>query len=306
MRRRLIASLTTVGLSAGLIVAASAADLPHPAPAPIYLKAQPPVSVSWGGFYVGASAGFIDATGRTTTDATVLSSSDDPTISTGLAAAATNQLNNGGSGFLGGAQFGYNYMLTPSILAGLETDIQGSSLRRTSNVSNAALTDLSNDSGTTPGNWVTGTSVSNRLDYLGTLRARLGVTATPNLLLYGTGGLAYGGVHSTTSMSIAANNLDGTPVSGVTPALNTGSFSGTRTGWTAGAGVEWMFMPGWTTKLEYLHYDLGNVTYATGGYSINVTETGALPGNGIAAIATSTTAQFKGDVVRVGVNYMFH
>jgi outer membrane immunogenic protein len=66
-----------------------------------------------------------------------------------------------------------------------------------------------------------------------------------------------------------------------------------------------MFVPGWTTKLEYLHYDLGSVTYATGGYSIDVGST-SLPGNGIAAIATSTTAQFKGDIVRVGVNYMFH
>jgi outer membrane immunogenic protein len=308
MRRRLIVSLTTAGLSAGLIAAASAADLPRPAPAPVYTKAPPAPTFSWGGFYVGANAGFIDSTGRTTTDATILSFPSDPTTSTTLAAAATNQLNSGRSGFLGGVQFGYNYVLTPSFLVGLETDIQGSSLRRTSNASNAALVDLlDGDSGITPGNWVTGTSVSNRLDYLGTLRARLGVTATPNVLLYGTGGLAYGGVHSSTSMSIAANHFDGTPVDG-TAASTAGSFSGTRTGWTAGAGVEWMFMPGWSTKLEYLHYDLGNVTYQTGGYSVNLNSTGptGLAGDGVAAIATSTTTQFRGDIVRVGVNYMFH
>jgi outer membrane immunogenic protein len=304
MRRRLIASLTTAGLSAGLISAASAADLPRPALAPVYLKAQPPANFSWGGFYVGANAGFIDATGRTTTDATVLSFTDDPTTAPGLAAAATNQLNNGGSGFLGGVQFGYNYVLTPSFILGLETDIQGSSLRRTSNASNSVLVDRFADIAE-PGNWVTGTSVSNGLDYLGTLRARLGVTATPNVLLYSTGGLAYGGVHSSTSMSIAANNHDGTPLEGIPPASNAGSFSGTRTGWTAGAGLEWMFLPGWTTKLEYLHYDLGNVTYQTGGRSIDTVQTG-LEGEGIAAIGTSTTAQFKGDIVRVGVNYMFH
>jgi outer membrane immunogenic protein len=265
MRRRLIASLTTAGLSAGLIVAASAADLPRPALAPVYLKAQPPVSFSWGGFYVGANAGFIDATGRTNTDATILSFPTDPTTSTTLAAAATNQLNSGRSGFLGGAQFGYNYMLTPSFLAGLETDIQGSSLRRTPNLSNAVLTNLASlsESPLNTGHWVTGTSVSSKLDYLGTLRARLGVTATPNVLLYGTGGLAYGGVSSSTSMSIAANNLDGSPVGGVTPTSTAGSMSGTRTGWTAGAGAEWMFLPGWTTKLEYLHYDLGKITYQT-------------------------------------------
>jgi outer membrane immunogenic protein len=304
--RHLIASLTTAGLSAGLIGAASAADLPRPAPAPVYLKAQPAPSVSWGGFYVGANAGFIDATGRTNTDATIFSFPSDPTTSTTLAAAATNRLNNGGSGFLGGVQFGYNTMLTPSFLAGLETDIQGSSLRRTSNLSNAVLTNLAGgEGGLNAGNWVTGTSVSNKLDYLGTLRGRLGVTASPNLLFYGTGGLAYGGVSSSTSMSIAANNLDGTPVFGVTPTSTAGSMSGTLTGWTAGAGAEWMFVPGWTTKLEYLHYDLGKTTYLTGGYSIATGPTG-LPGNGVAAIATSTSAQFRGDIVRVGVNYLFH
>jgi outer membrane immunogenic protein len=310
MRRHLIASLTSAGLSAGLIVAASAADLPRPAATPVYVKAQPRASSAWGGFYVGANAGFIDATGRATTDATVLSSPDEPNVSTPLAAAATNQFNVGHGGFLGGAQFGYNYVLTPSFLVGVETDLQGSSLRRTSNRSNSALTDLFNgdtgDPDPNTANWVTGTSVSNRLDYLGTLRARLGVTATPNVLLYGTGGLAYGGVHSTTSMSIAANKVDdGTPVFGVPPTSTGGSFSGTRTGWTAGAGVEWMFLPGWTTKLEYLHYDLGTVTYPTGGYSINVNNTN-LAGDGIAAIRTSTTTQFRGDIVRVGVNYMFH
>jgi outer membrane immunogenic protein len=309
MRRHVIVSLTTAGLSAGLIAAASAADLPpRPAAAPVYTKAPPAPAFSRGGFYVGGNAGFIDSTGRTVTNATDLSSTDTPATTAGLAAAATNQLNNGGSGFLGGAQFGYNYVLTPSFIVGLETDIQGSSLRRNSNASNAALTDLlfGGDSVlSNAANWVTGTSVSNRLDYLGTLRARLGVTTTPNVLWYGTGGLAYGGVRSSTSMSIAANNLDGTPVDGVPPGSTTGSFSGTRTGWTAGAGVEWMFLPGWTTKLEYLHYDLGSVTYTTGGYSTSLNGTG-LPGDGIAAIATSTTAQFKGDIVRVGVNYMFH
>jgi hypothetical protein len=41
---------------------------------------------------------------------------------------------------------------------------------------------------------------------------------------------------------------------------------------------------------------------------VNLNSTGqtGLAGDGVAAIATSTTTQFRGDIVRVGVNYMFH
>jgi hypothetical protein len=41
------------------------------------------------------------------------------------------------------------------------------------------------------------------------------------------------------------------------------------------------------------------------GYSINVGPT-SLPSSGFATIATSTTVPFKGDIVRVGLNYQFH
>ncbi len=32
----------------------------------------------------------------------------------------------------------------------------------------------------------------------------------------------------------------------------------TRTGWTAGGGVEWMFMPNWSAKVEYLFVEQSN------------------------------------------------
>ncbi|MGB8629853.1 MAG: outer membrane beta-barrel protein, partial [Xanthobacteraceae bacterium] len=39
--------------------------------------------------------------------------------------------------------------------------------------------------------------------------------------------------------------------------------SGTRLGWTAGAGLEWAFSSDWSVKLEYDYYGLGqrNVTF---------------------------------------------
>ena len=50
---------------------------------------------------------------------------------------------------------------------------------------------------------------------------------------------------------------------------------------------------------------LVKATYGTGGYSINVGPT-SLPGGGFATIVTNTTVHFKGDIVRVGLNYQFH
>jgi outer membrane immunogenic protein len=72
------------------------------------------------------------------------------------------------------------------------------------------------------------------LPWCGTVRGRLGVTLFDSqLLAYGTGGFAYGEVK--------------------TPWSND-----THTGWTAGGGVEWAFLPNWSAKVEYLYTDLEN------------------------------------------------
>ena len=65
-----------------------------------------------------------------------------------------------------------------------------------------------------------------------------------------------------------------------------------------------MFAPNWTAKLEYLYYDLGSVSYATGGYAVDVGPTG-FPGFGTESLATRTTTRFEGNIARVGLNYTF-
>ena len=75
-------------------------------------------------------------------------------------------------------------------------------------------------------------------DWLATVRGRAGY-AFDRILIYGTGGGAFGNVQA-----------------GVRRA---GPFSSsTQTGWTAGAGVEFAFTPNLTAKVEYLYVDLGN------------------------------------------------
>ena len=83
------------------------------------------------------------------------------------------------------------------------------------------------------------------LNYLGTLRGRLGYLVTPTVQLYGTGGMAYGGVTST--LAVLTRRAAGTNITNLTA-----TFNDSRIGWTAGGGVEWMFMPNWSAKAEYL------------------------------------------------------
>jgi outer membrane immunogenic protein len=66
-----------------------------------------------------------------------------------------------------------------------------------------------------------------------------------------------------------------------------------------------MFSRNWTAKLEYLYYDLGSVTYPTGGYAFDSSAVVQFPGRGVVSVGTSTTTRFNGNIVRVGLNYKF-
>ena len=89
-------------------------------------------------------------------------------------------------------------------------------------------------------------------------------------------------------------------------AFGAGNFSDTRVGWTAGAGLEWMFWPNWSTKVEYLYYDLGNVTFTNGVLATSYL-TPRLAGPTLsAAVASQSRTRFDGHIVRVGVNYHFN
>ncbi len=122
----------------------------------------------------------------------------------------------------------------------------------------------------------------------------------PNLLVYGTGGFAYGHV----KQSIAYNNNTGTPADfdGICPAgpatCYVGSSSRIATGWTVGGGLEYALMNHWTIRAEYLYVNLGG-----NGLTESVVG-GVTPG-----FAPSTiNAQYNDialHIARVGANYKF-
>ncbi len=105
------------------------------------------------------------------------------------------------------------------------------------------------------------TQVTEQSDWFGTLRARLGFLVTPNVLVYGTGGLAYG--QADTNFNTVATGFTLTSCPSFFTCAS-GQASDIRTGWAAGGGVEWMLAPHWTLRGEYLYIDLGSQSVTAG------------------------------------------
>jgi outer membrane immunogenic protein len=130
-------------------------------------------------------------------------------------------------------------------------------------------------------------SLTQKLPWFGTLRARLGMEPTDHWLLYVTGGLAYGEIKSTGTIT-TTTAFPGGPV--LAAAAATSSINSTRAGWTVGGGVEGVISGPWTAKIEYLYMDFGR---------FNNTFLGIGPS--FPAIATSS--HVTDNILRVGLNY---
>ena len=137
----------------------------------------------------------------------------------------------GASGFIGGGQIGYNWQYNVAgynLLVGVEADIQGIASNKGSGqtpMSAAVLTFSGHNNFTT----YSSTASNNYLSYIGTARGRVGFLATPALLLYGTGGLAYG------QANLSLNQFQ---QFGIAVGWSNSTTSTTQRGWTAGGGIE--------------------------------------------------------------------
>jgi outer membrane immunogenic protein len=170
-----------------------------------------------------------------------------------VAGLGTGALTGSGDGILGGGQAGYNWQTGPWVF-GVEADIQASGGKGTAT---AAF----------PGG---ATMVSNvKTPWFGTVRGRLGY-AWDRTMVYVTGGGLYG-----------ETKVDGV-ITGTGPFTGSASFWT----WTAGGGIEHMFMPNWSAKLEYL--------YAGPPDNVPVP-----PGT------TAITGSANNHIVRTGINYHF-
>jgi len=250
MTRRASRGLSVVvalGLGAACAADATAADIAlkaPPAPAPVF---------SWTGFYAGVHLGYGTGNGN---DAAVNPAALLPLFPgvnnlTSIASAPFS-LDVSQSGWLGGVQAGYNWQ-TGNLVAGIEADVSASQIGgEASGTYTLRPVFLVGDFD----NYTGAVRLTEEIDYLGTLRGRLGY-ANANWLLYATGGFAWAHVKA----SLASNHVRLTnnfPLAGFPAALNgQASASGFNIGYAVGAGGEWAFAPLWSVKAEYLYLNLG-------------------------------------------------
>jgi outer membrane immunogenic protein len=113
------------------------------------------------------------------------------------------------------------------------------------------------------------------------------------MMVYGTGGLAYGNVDNRTSASFSAV----VPGVGVVTSPYAGSRSETQIGYTIGAGVEYALTDNVTLKGEYLYTDLGRTSTTVGYAGLGA----AVPGD---TFTTRNGTEFS--VARAGLNWKFN
>jgi outer membrane immunogenic protein len=131
------------------------------------------------------------------------------------------------NGFVGGGQIGYNWQFAPNWLVGIEADISYTDFHETVAVA------------TVPHGGVAATlndTFSNRMEFFGTVRGRLGYVFD-RTLVYATGGLAFGDVNNSVDFFGPVGQLQ-----------FTGSTDRIETAYTVGGGIENAFAPNWTVK----------------------------------------------------------
>ena len=290
----LLSSLLIASTATTAFAQAAPDSDPAPAPAPV-----PDASTfSWNGPYIGLNVGgAFDA--RTHFDRT-----------TGTEANNTNALATGlrpvhhtieNHGVTAGGQLGYNYQVSDfddnglALVLGAEADIAYTDLHQTDTLSNTTNFGPLGAPSATPYTRVN--QYHSRLDYLGTVRGRVGV-ASRHVMVYGTAGFGYG--RTKNDIVFYGPNASTTP-------YFAGSDNGTKTGYVYGGGVEFavptnsflnrlnfFHTSAVTLKLEYIRYHLG-------------TDTLVFPGvNGGATLGSyAARVHNTGDIARAGINYKF-
>jgi outer membrane immunogenic protein len=281
MRCRAVSLIAAVA-AIGFAQVGSAADMPVKGP---LAKAAAAAGIqTWSGFYVGGNFGY--SWGDSPTRAAVgpfAPAAPFPFVLSSQQVSFPLKP----EGIIGGAQLGYNYRLNNWIL-GIETDFQltdqGDNYQRTIAFLGVPCVTVN------PGcNLTNTTKIEAKLDWLGTLRGRIGQDWN-GMLFYATGGLAYGKVKVSGTNTLVVDELTGL---GSATYRTPFSHSTTKAGWALGGGFEGSVgASGWSWKLEYLHIDLGSAVIANSG------------GGSVPAIAVGP-AKFRDDILRFGINYQF-
>jgi outer membrane immunogenic protein len=160
------------------------------------------------------------------------------------------------SRFLYGVEGGFDFQFAPNWVVGAEAQYSGLSGKNQSLLFPA------------------GTLITTTHDQLGSVTGRIGYTWGP-ALVYAKGGYAF---RDNPNIAVSAGGMP-------TTFTATGN---SLDGWTAGAGLEYMFAPNWSAKAEYQYYNFGSTTFTGGTPEI-------------------IGSRFRDDehTVKLGINYRF-
>ncbi|HEU0157725.1 MAG TPA: outer membrane beta-barrel protein [Hyphomicrobiaceae bacterium] len=228
----------------------------------------PEAPFAWTGLYVGINGGY--SWGKVSNH---LKASSTPGSSS--AASISADLD----GPIGGGHVGYSWK-SQRWVYGVEADFLGSA----------------EDGGISGCSQFRCTTISYGLDWLGTLRGRLGYLLEPRLLLYATGGLAYGHI-STDFLSTSAPT--GAAIFNDRPQV--ASDSTTKAGWVVGGGLEMALDRNWMLRAEYFYADLGTIA------SKSSTSVSASPTGPQCLVETKETLRtdLVDQIFRIGLSYRF-
>ncbi len=263
MKKLLMASAAIAAL---MVAPALAADMAVKAPAPM-----PPPAPSWTGFYIGANGGY----GWSSVNA-----SETPFGAVGIAGITPVTANAHENGGVFGGQIGYNWQ-TGTWVWGIEGDFDGTGINGTRAV--VFADPLGGAGGTATDELM----VRADINWLASIRGRVGMTVGPSGLLYFTGGGAWENVKTTAMIS-----TDTDP--NVFSQSAVGSFNRTRSGFVVGGGYERMIAQAWTVRAEFLYYSFNG-------------NTNAIPIADCSGCGVNLSAGRNNiGVARLGVNYMFN
>jgi outer membrane immunogenic protein len=253
----------------------------HVAPAPRPAPAQ--ANPSWTGAQVGGQGGVAPmAQGFAEPGAYLF-----PAVcsSPGLCYETPFSFSGNSTSATGGGFVGYRIQFG-TMVAGIEGDLNAKSASSSYTLSDSNAFRAETFSG----------SVKQGAD--GSIRGRFGFLVTPSVLVYGTGGVAFGSVSG--SFGYSAHEIDGV---GTAYATGGGSWSTTRSGATGGAGVEALITQSLTLRLEYRYTDLGRFSE-----SVPISTVCGAPGAltcGSPSSAASVSLHPTFQAVRVGLGYNF-
>ncbi|MBP0617308.1 outer membrane protein [Jiella mangrovi] len=229
--KRFALLLTTAAFATPAMAADIIAPEP-PAPAPMVIE---PIAqtTTWTGLNLGVQAGG------------VFGHNGDASFDTGgNAAFGEGDVDGDDTGnFIGGANIGYDYQFQNNVVLGAVADFNYINRKKDTSYTTPDGSEFSSET---------------KLNYLGTVRARLGY-AMDNVLFYGTGGLAYGDVKQSTSTPSTAAGSEFADYDFTTDSDKH------SVGYAVGAGVDYMATQNLSFGVEYLYTNLGKNTQTING-----------------------------------------